>query len=39
MPASTPRMAEIAEPFFTDGWIDAPVKPGQSPPAPSPTPR
>ena len=26
-----PRMAEIAEPFFTDGWIDAAVKPGKAP--------
>ncbi len=25
------RMAEIAEPFFTDGWIDAAVKPGKAP--------
>ena len=26
-----PRMAEIAKPFFTDGWIDAGVKPGKAP--------
>ncbi|SFS04383.1 M3 family oligoendopeptidase [Yoonia litorea] len=26
-----PKMAEIAKPFFTDGWIDAPVKPGKAP--------
>jgi oligoendopeptidase F len=26
-----PRMAELAEPFFTKGWIDAPVKPGKAP--------
>lgn len=25
-----PRMAEIAEPFFDKGWIDAEVKPGKS---------
>ncbi len=25
------RMAEIAEPFFTKGWIDAAVKPGKAP--------
>ncbi|WP_298677990.1 M3 family oligoendopeptidase [uncultured Lentibacter sp.] len=25
------RMAEIAEPFFTKGWIDAGVKPGKAP--------
>ena len=24
-------MAEIAEPFFNKGWIDAEVKPGKSP--------
>jgi oligoendopeptidase F len=29
--AFDPRMAEIAEPFFTDGWIDAAVKPGKAP--------
>jgi oligoendopeptidase F len=29
--AFDPRMAEIAEPFFTDGWIDAGVKPGKAP--------
>ena len=26
-----PKMAEIAKPFFTDGWIDAGVKPGKAP--------
>ncbi|MEM7525544.1 MAG: M3 family oligoendopeptidase, partial [Pseudomonadota bacterium] len=26
-----PRMAEIAEPFFDKGWIDAPVKQGKAP--------
>ncbi len=26
-----PEMAELARPFFTDGWIDAPVKPGKAP--------
>ncbi|RVT84063.1 M3 family oligoendopeptidase [Rhodobacteraceae bacterium CCMM004] len=26
-----PRMAELAEPFFTDGWTDAAVKPGKAP--------
>ncbi|WP_298494010.1 M3 family oligoendopeptidase [uncultured Maritimibacter sp.] len=26
-----PKMAEIAEPFFDKGWIDAGVKPGKSP--------
>ncbi|ARO13956.1 Oligoendopeptidase F [Ketogulonicigenium robustum] len=25
-----PRMAELAAPFFTDGWIDAAVKPGKA---------
>jgi oligoendopeptidase F len=29
--AFDPRMAEIAEPFFTKGWIDAGVKPGKAP--------
>ncbi|SHH69091.1 M3 family oligoendopeptidase [Cognatishimia maritima] len=29
--AFDPRMAEIAKPFFTDGWIDAAVKPGKAP--------
>ena len=29
--AFDPRMGEIAEPFFTKGWIDAPVKPGKAP--------
>nr|WP_323776572.1 M3 family oligoendopeptidase [Amylibacter sp.] len=27
----SPKMAEIAEPFFTQGWIDAAVKPGKAP--------
>jgi oligoendopeptidase F len=27
----SPRMAEIAAPFFTKGWIDAGVKPGKAP--------
>ncbi|MFN6976958.1 MAG: M3 family oligoendopeptidase, partial [Gemmobacter sp.] len=26
-----PRMAALAEPFFTKGWIDAAVKPGKAP--------
>ncbi|CTQ48684.1 M3 family oligoendopeptidase [Jannaschia donghaensis] len=26
-----PEMAKLAEPFFTDGWIDAGVKPGKAP--------
>ena len=25
------RMAELAQPFFSDGWIDAAVKPGKAP--------
>jgi oligoendopeptidase F len=29
--AFDPRMAEIAEPFFDKGWIDAGVKPGKAP--------
>ena len=29
--AFDPRMGEIAEPFFTKGWIDAAVKPGKAP--------
>jgi oligoendopeptidase F len=29
--AFDPRMAEIAEPFFNKGWIDAEVKPGKAP--------
>lgn len=29
--AFDPRMAELAEPFFTKGWIDAGVKPGKAP--------
>src|ERR1700754_3830946 len=27
----SPRMADIAERFFTDRWIDAPVRPGKRP--------
>jgi oligoendopeptidase F len=27
----SPRMAELAQPFFAKGWIDAPCKPGKSP--------
>ncbi|KJC43731.1 oligoendopeptidase F [Bradyrhizobium sp. LTSP885] len=27
----SPRMAEIAERFFADRWIDAPVRPGKAP--------
>jgi oligoendopeptidase F len=27
----SPKLAELAEPFFTDGWIDAAVKPGKAP--------
>ncbi|MCC5972028.1 MAG: M3 family oligoendopeptidase [Pararhodobacter sp.] len=27
----SPRMAELAEPFFDKGWIDAGVKPGKAP--------
>ena len=26
-----PRMADLAEPFFSKGWIDAAVKPGKAP--------
>ena len=26
-----PRMADLAQPFFDRGWIDAPVKPGKAP--------
>ncbi|MGB0960873.1 MAG: M3 family oligoendopeptidase [Halocynthiibacter sp.] len=26
-----PEMAKLAEPFYTDGWIDAAVKPGKAP--------
>ncbi len=26
-----PRMAELAQPFFDHGWIDAPVRPGKAP--------
>ncbi|MEM1374825.1 MAG: M3 family oligoendopeptidase [Pseudomonadota bacterium] len=29
--AFDPRMADLAEPFFRKGWIDAPVKPGKAP--------
>ncbi|PHQ84830.1 MAG: oligoendopeptidase F [Thalassobium sp.] len=29
--AFDPRMAELAEPFFDKGWIDAGVKPGKAP--------
>jgi oligoendopeptidase F len=29
--AFSPRMAEIAERFFDDRWIDAPVRPGKAP--------
>jgi oligoendopeptidase F len=29
--AFSPRMAEIAELFFTNRWIDAPVRPGKAP--------
>lgn len=29
--AFSPRMAEIAERFFTNRWIDAPVRPGKAP--------
>jgi len=29
--AFDPRMAEIAQPFFSKGWIDAEVKPGKAP--------
>ncbi len=29
--AFSPRMAQIAERFFRDRWIDAPVRPGKSP--------
>jgi len=29
--AFDPKMAELAEPFFTKGWIDAAVKPGKAP--------
>ncbi len=27
----SPKLVEIAEPFFERGWIDAPVRPGKSP--------
>ncbi len=29
--AFDPRMGALADPFFTKGWIDAPVKPGKAP--------
>ena len=29
--AFDPRMGELAAPFFSDGWIDAGVKPGKAP--------
>ena len=29
--AFDPRMADLAQPFFEDGWIDAAVKPGKAP--------
>ncbi|MEO0691391.1 MAG: M3 family oligoendopeptidase [Pseudomonadota bacterium] len=29
--AFDPRMGELAQPFFTKGWIDAGVKPGKAP--------
>lgn len=29
--AFSPRMAELTEPFFESGWIDAGVKPGKAP--------
>lgn len=29
--AFSPKLAEIAEPFFAKGWIDAPTKDGKSP--------
>ncbi len=27
----SPKLVEIAEPFFDSGWIDAPVKDGKAP--------
>ena len=30
-PAFDPRMADLAQPFFDKGWIDAGVKPGKAP--------
>ncbi|MCC5992705.1 MAG: M3 family oligoendopeptidase [Rhodobacteraceae bacterium] len=27
----SPKLAELAQPFFTQGWIDAAVKPGKAP--------
>ncbi|HEX4297972.1 MAG TPA: M3 family metallopeptidase, partial [Devosia sp.] len=27
----SPKLAEVAQPFFAGGWIDAPVRPGKSP--------
>ncbi|MEM6941546.1 MAG: M3 family oligoendopeptidase [Pseudomonadota bacterium] len=29
--AFDPRMGDLAKPFFSDGWIDAAVKPGKAP--------
>jgi len=29
--AFDPKMADLSEPFFEKGWIDAPVKPGKAP--------
>ncbi|WP_151718649.1 M3 family oligoendopeptidase [Gemmobacter serpentinus] len=29
--AFSPKLADLAEPFFTKGWIDAGVKPGKAP--------
>jgi len=29
--AFSPKLAEVAEPFFANGWIDAPTKDGKSP--------
>ena len=29
--AFDPRMGDLAKPFFSKGWIDAPVKPGKAP--------
>ena len=31
MAAFSPKMAAIAERFFTERWIDAPVRPGKAP--------
>lgn len=27
----SPKLAELAQPFFTEGWIDAAIKPGKAP--------